>query len=70
MEKNTKEGRGKASTTQISSADDTDDQYLLSDESDEECQEELTRQENTHLEDFQAQVNLTVLLFYNTIQNN
>ncbi len=51
MEENRKEGRGKASSTQISSQDDTDDQYLLSDESDEECQGELTRQENTRMDD-------------------
>jgi hypothetical protein len=70
MEDNRKEGRGKASSTQISFEDDTDEEHQQSDESDEECQGELTRQENTKLEDFQAQVNLTILLNYNTIQNN
>ncbi len=61
MEENRKEGREKVSSTQISSQDDTDEQHPQSDESDGECQGELTRQENTKLEDFQAQVNLTVL---------
>jgi hypothetical protein len=57
MEENWKEGREKVSSTQISSEDDTDEQHPESDESDEDCQGELTRQENAKMEDFQAQVN-------------